>query len=543
MPRVSRGASRRKASPVTNLGTLIANRLAPVMERSKPFKDRCLNYTIRNKEDQLIPFRWNTTQEVYWEQREHAKKVLLLKYRQGGFTTFEMADTYDRFKSHPESQQVFIADTEAKAGIIFRIIQRFYEYDAHPPAMLRGPNSVHWESQDKALLYIETAGARGAGSRGATLTAAKCTEVSRWPGSFASIEDKVLGLTEAAKKGVIIMETTPNGEDAWFKPTWDDPKDWKRIFLPWFLDPQYQMTVEQQNAWLMTLSEEARERFEERRGPIGSHEAILDTLTEDEAGLMESVDLTLEQVAWRRATYHMLGKMFLQEYPEDPATAFIVSGTTLFDVEDINAALASALKPVHVIKSDTMHIERFIPAPAPGRRYYVAGDVAEGLEGGDRCAYSVRDDLGIQVEAGWIRESPEQFACRLNGVGRYYNLALLAPEVNGLGRSTMNELLNHYLYPNLWKEMEWNGNRWVLTGRHGWMTTGANRATMIADMREDFSVNMSLRVNSRPQLAEMKSIVLNKTRYEGYPHDDVFMADCICNQMRRLLIVPQIFNL
>lgn len=485
---------------ISNPAGVLANLLEEEIYGRGSVEDRCRRLTIRAETGELVPFLWRAVQRYYWEQRADYRRLLLLKYRQGGFTTLEMADSYETATGQPGAQQQFIADTYDKAKSIFRIAERLHTFDPRAPRLKNPGKTTKLELANGSIILVSAAGGR-APARGETLTKVHGSEVPYWPGDFDDRARLVAGLNEATKHGRLVLEGTPNGHDSWFHPTWCDDPSWHKVFLPWFADPL-------------------------NRDPVlCDPDEILSTLDDEERALVESPGLDLSQLAWRRRKKAELGYLFLQEYPETPESAFVASGMCYFRLEALHEAQHRAPAPVR-LDGDWEVFEE----PAPGVAYVIGGDVAEGLEGGDWCAASVRrGDDGRQVASYLAHSTPEQFAHELARFGLLYNVALIAPEVNSIGRATLTTLVDTLQYPNVLMAQEWDGRRWAVSGKMGWRTTAVNRPVMLREFKESFEAG-HWPICSKRQLAEMETMCVRGSRVEGKPHDDLTFADMIALQ-------------
>ena len=501
---------------VINLADRLAARIHGRLSVHKDFRDRCRDLTIRYKDGSSGAFIWNSAQEVYWRHRPAKGKIKLMKYRQGGFSTLEMAESYDTWKRVSDSQQLFLADIKERALKIFRICSRLHMKDLERPTLATPARKTKLEGVNGSLIQVGTAGGSAPG-RGETLTKVHGSEVPYWKGDHAEVEFIVSGFAEAAAQGLIILEGTPNGAIGWWFDTWFEPDEWTKIFITWFMDPANQI-----------------------RGLSKDQESeILDTLNEEEKNLIGRHSLTLNQLAWRRAKKRELGQLFYQEFPEDDRTCFLVKGLTLYSLESLDAALLAAPEPV-ASRYDPMHqFEQFLAEPVSGERYFISGDFALGVKRtgkkknsklGDWNAASIRDAKGFQVKVIRTKDRPEDFARLLVKEARQWNDALLAPEANNMGRSAINTIANECAYPNIVLQRAWDGRQWVVTNQLGWLTTGHSRDVMLQDHKEDFESG-GLKVNSRLQLGEMRNVILDGNRYEGVPHDDMVMSDAILNQV------------
>lgn len=126
--------------------------------------------------------------------------------------------------------------------------------------------------------------------------------------------------------------------------------------------------------------------------------------------------------------------------------------------------------------------------PEEGRRHVIGADVAKGvikgLDGTEDRDFHTFDVFDVEtwehVAMGWGRDdcTPEQFAGDLAAMGHYFNTALIACEVNNYGRSTLNELVNHHRYPQVYyrkvNKTDQNG-KLVETEEWGFETTSITK--------------------------------------------------------------------
>lgn len=500
------------SAPVVDLHALtlrLANALHARASSRLSVEEQCRQLTIRTKDERLVKFQWNAAQRAYWSMRPKSGKVLLLKPRQEGFTTLEIADSYLTLKNRPGAQQVFLADEKTKAERIFAIARRFFRTDPHPPELDSPPTKSAMVKSDDSWLFVGTAGSDTFG-RGLTLSKVHGSEVSRWPGSYDDIQDLVVGLSEAARYGLVIMETTANGIDKWFHPTWQEPRDWIRVFIPWYCNPEHRV----------------------RKLTQADTDNILDTLTDEEKALIERHRLDAAQIAWRRQNIYSLGAKFAEEYPESPATAFLVSGQTLFNGLRVSLAIQACAPPISSTHRPGYDEEVFVREPRPGMRYFIGADVADGVEGGDACAYTVRDEWGGLCKVVRVMSEPMEFAYVLAAEGHRWNNATIAPETNNMGRSTLDTLHKVIMYPNIWQAVQWTGREHILSGKLGWQTTPGTKPTLLANYKEDFE-NGTWIVGSRLILEDMAAVTRRGSVYDTNGKD-VFMADAVTKEVLRL---------
>lgn len=178
--------------------------------------------------------------------------------------------------------------------------------------------------------------------------------------------------------------------------------------------------------------------------------------------------------------------------------------------------------------------------PDPNGHYCIGADVAEGLPNGDYSASYVIDAFtgdDVAVLHGHIDD--DTFGWMLDGLGRRYNEAVLGVEINNIGHSVMNVLLNYAVYPNLYYHDNYNAEVGENESKPGWPTTTITRPIMVAEMIIIVRDGLC-RISDIELINEMKTFVKNKN---GKPqaqgkgkadgaHDDRVMAWGIAQQMR-----------
>lgn len=275
---------------------------------------------IRTKEGAILPFILNDVQQYIHntlsEQKTKTGRVraIILKGRQQGCSTY-VAGRYYHKTTHSKGLRTFILTHDTKAtSNLFEMVQRYYE---HTPEALR---PVLGTSNQKELSFslldsgyhVGTAGSRGTG-RSNTIQLFHGSEVAFWPHAA----EHAAGVLQAIPDGEgteVILESTANGMGNYFHQQWckavAGKGDFIAVFIPWYWQKEYIKPVP---------------------------EAFV--LDEEEISYMDTYDLTLNQMAWRRAKIESLGDplLFKQEYPATPDEAFQFSGVDSFISSDIVA--------------------------------------------------------------------------------------------------------------------------------------------------------------------------------------------------------------
>lgn len=425
---------------------------------------------LRDKEAHVIPFELNVPQRKIIQAKEQAiaqgkpARFLVLKARREGVTTLEQALNFHKVATEPNTQVVTLAHEAEATEKIFRIANLFYERldPKWRPARLSRHNKRTLDFPlMNSLFYIGTAGARAFG-RGDTLNRVHGSEVAWWPGGLEDHRALMAGLSEACSHGEIVLESTPNGIGNFFHQTCMEAlsgqSEWTLIFLPWWEDPGNRFPLDHASA---------RE--------------IMGSLTKDEQALVHAHGLDAEQIAWRRAKQLSLKSLFIQEYPEDPESCFLVSGHCYFDKTLLATLLRRAPEPAQIRGDGEIVIWK---RPVPGRAYAGGADTSEGTPTGNFSVLSILDVETMEPVARLRgRWKPEDFAARCARLGQEYNWALLAVERNNHGHSTLNTLANQLHYPNLYFHKDYDQKTGKAVPTIGFPTNTKTRPLMLSGLR------------------------------------------------------------
>jgi hypothetical protein len=172
---------------------------------------------------------------------------------------------------------------------------------------------------------------------------------------------------------------------------------------------------------------------------------------------------------------------FDEKYPEDPITAFLLSGKQYFDKEILVARKRElfGFKPWKTFSNGAAQIFK---QRIPGRYYVIGGDPATGRtissEDTDYCAAVVLDlETGEEVGAYRARVTPVDFGLDLSDLGEYFNHATIAIERTGDGGTTILTLAGECKYGNIYKHKEWfrRDRKTIVAYFEGFPTTGKTR--------------------------------------------------------------------
>lgn len=259
---------------------------------------------ILNKQKQRVRLIYNRAQREYLANR--TRRDLILKARQLGFSTAIQAEQF-RLATTSTISAATLAHLDDSTQKLRRMSDRFWQFfpvEPKPKRKYANARLTTYTDFDSEIM-IATAGSKNVGRAG-TYTHVHGSEVAFW----VDAESIMSGLMQGGDPD-IVLESTANGAQGYFyelcQETLDGNRDWRLHFFPWWYDPDYRI-------------------------PLKRGEEL--NFTGDELALLEQHHLEPEQIKWRRAKQRELKHLFLQEYPEDPITCFLLSGQGYFgDIE------------------------------------------------------------------------------------------------------------------------------------------------------------------------------------------------------------------
>lgn len=295
--------------------------------------------------------------------------------------------------------------------------------------------------------------------------------------------------------------------------------------------------------------------------------ALSDSLTEYEKGLIEEFDLPLERINWLRyCLHHRCASDEVRrrrEFPSRPEEAFEATASEILDSYVIAKweKEAKALEPrrVRFILKETEKGWKSTPEqddegytllfepPDVKRRYVAALDPSEGFAHSDWQVCTVLDlDSGDQVAEFRARLEPQIAVDQVEGLCLYYNNAFLAVEVQGGGRSFQRHLALRGTIPLYEREtFDRVGGISYPVKKGGWVTTEDNRKDLFSELRTSVREERC-RIRSLVTLIECrtlweKQIGDYRGRIEARPgkHDDGVMAHGIALLIRNKFVKDQ----
>lgn len=502
-----------------------------------------------------IPFRVNRIQQdllaniALWN--------LLLKPRQTGGTTFFLL--YRLFLPailEGGIGSLLISQSREYASEHFQIVRRAYNLigagnpnggdDENLLCTQLKQNVLHTAYSNRRELVLDyldskirvaTAEVEESG-QGITLHHIVASEYARWPGNPENTLSNVMGAL--VNGGTLDRESTGNGAAGPFyeaclramnSPTQADAK---LHFYPWWWDSGYtDKDFRFQDGSLISLEKVSKKMKTEIEADLES----------DEKKLIELFHVDLNQIAWRRKSRIAQRGNFDEKYPEDPITAFLVSGNQYFD-KDILIARKRELIGYKPWKTFDNGAARIFNQRIPGRRYVIGADVATGRtisnEDTDYCAAVVLDlETGEEMAAYRARVNPQDFAFDLDDLGRYFNDAMIGVERTGDGGTTILTLQGECKYTAIYKHREWHKReRKKAIEFEGFPTTGKTRPIAL-NWLSTFLLEHPELIWDEQFINEALVFVRDET---GIPaaapgaHDDTVSCRWIAHSVRRVLL-------
>jgi hypothetical protein len=442
---------------------------------------------VRTRAGRAAGLRANAAQREF--ERRRGRHNIVLKARQMGMTTWAAARFFLRTITQPGTLTLEVAHTQEAAEEIFRIVHRFL--DCLPEQLRQGALRTSRDNTRQIVFgeidsqyRVVSAGDRNAG-RGLTVQNLHCSELARWPGDPAEI---LAGLRATLAPGAeMILESTPDGVGGCFHEEWLKAAEtgMVRHFFPWWLEPRY------------------------RAGA-----AAVESLTEEERGLVEREGLDLEQIGFRRQVRANFRGLARQEYAEDEESCFRASGDSVFELAAIEKRLQDV--PAAVEQRRNGELEIWLP-PLPGKKYLVAVDPAGGGSEGDYSAVQVLDlETGLQCAEFAGHVGGLELARLATEVAAEYNQAWLVVERNNHGSGVLALAETVCRYGRIYRQAE----------QPGWLTTSVSRPAMIGRL-DAALVEKPECFKSRRLLGECRGFVRladGRTGARAGMHDDRVMA-------------------
>ena len=404
----------------------------------------------------ICPFVFWPSQRDYLHKRTF--RDIILKSRQTGMTTGVMALNAHKLFTVPYQRGVVITHDDDTSQFLLMTMTRFWQHldaELKPRVDWKSSRRIRFPDLD-SYIYVDSANSDSIGI-GQSLTFAHLSEVARWPKAKADQLFADVSQTTPAQGAHVVIESTPRGRVGLFPELWQAAKKkevpYKPFFYPWWFDITAVFPVEGK---LEYTSEEKK---------------LVDYVKRK-----DNIDLTPEQIAFRRLKQQELRDLFYQEYPENDIDCFLTNEMAAFD--------GVALKDYMMGVWDGRQIDDWTTIwrdVLGGERYVIGVDMASGQAKGDwsvACVINIkRNEYVARIRA---KIPPDLFAGKVMALGYRYNQALIGVEKASHGHSVLQKLLDN-AYPNIYFHEDYdsmvNG-----TSQPGWKTTAKTKPIMVDTM-------------------------------------------------------------
>jgi len=458
--------------------------------------------SIVDKNKRTVPFVFLPSQNRYY--KEKTLRDIILKPRQLGFSTAIIGLFLHDTMFVPNTISIIVAHTEQDAADLFDRAK--FMFNSIPellkPHVKRSNKKELFFDVINSKFTIGSAEAKEFG-RSKTINNLHCSEVS----ASAWKEEFFNGLLESVPSGGrVVLESTARGEGNIFHQYYikarDGENEYKAHYYRWFEHNEYQI-------------------------PVLTGEKL--HLTEEETELKQHYRLAMSQIKWRRNKIEVLGKKFIQEYPErDDDTAFLKTGSPVFDVELLDSIDKQLEKqePTEIWLGGDLFIHKIAE---PNARYFIGIDPSEGDVNSDYGTAVVVRGFPFPIEQVALlhgRWSPDMLSEKIHRIGKAYNDAILVVERNNHGHAVLLNLSNGIVRNGVVKYPSYPR---IYTGpdrKLGWLTTGLSKVQMIEELDRAIR-SETLRINSKEFIKEAKRFAYLKQDKMGAPsgaHDDIVMA-------------------
>lgn len=351
---------------------------------------------IQDKNDMIIPLIYNPIQRDYLRNR--TPRDLILKPRQIGFSTAIQAELF-RYATTRPARTLTLADEHDNTQKLRRMQEKFYDNlpIAKPERSANNARLTVYPNLPSEMM-IGTAGNTNVGRVG-SYRYHHYSELAHYKDASMIMKSALQG----GRPVWVIAESTPNGAQGWFyercmealQP--DSGSVWTLHFYAWFSHIEYQIVLES--------------------GEVLQYD-------DDEQVIVNRHKLKPGQIKWRRNKIAELGSRssFLQEYPEDPESCFLVSGRGVFT---FSASLFYDDPPT---------------SPEEGHRYVMGVDWGQNPD----ATVAVVFDSTDYREVALLRMLKRDYDVMIADIARlaaHWGVSNVIPEFNSIGRVTAKMLV------------------------------------------------------------------------------------------------------
>lgn len=441
-------------------------------------------HKIKPKVGEIQPLKLRKYQERFfhfWDEIQGPQRIVVLKPRQAGFSTIVASKFTHWAMTRDMCKGIAMADKHGRTQEIATIYKTFLSECPKPLIPRIGKNNTEEIFFDliNSGIKFETAQDPNAGRSG-TRKFCHWSEIAFCRYS-KEIDDGVQNSIPLHSSTAIIKESTANGRGGigkYFYDLWNAAKRGDSIYKPFFV------------AWY--------EVDDYIADPTGIE------LTEYEKDIMKRHEtVSIENLAWRRlklteyldddtTSFLTPAERFKQDFPLDDREAFLSTGSPVFDTETLARIVdrlnRNAIQDIKeklrldsfLLRNHWRNLKIYIP-PRKNKEYFIGADVSEGLAIGDASSLIVIDEDGREVCSWHGKIDADVFGHLLMEIGEIYNNAMLCPEVNNMGHTTITTIKNNG-YPRIYKTKIEDKVTKEISSKLGWRTTAKSKNDMLNEI-------------------------------------------------------------
>lgn len=450
-------------------------------------------FKIKTKTHGSQPFKLRNYQLKYIQHLKDSfldgiTRSIVLKCRQAGFSTIVAGINVHSMATKYNERGIMLADkfsrTKEVHGIYAHMVNNIPD-KLRPMIAKNNDDEILFDNPNKDLRNAKpglgsgfvsyTALDENAGRSG-TRMFAHLTEMAFYRYAM-QIDEAVQNSIPLARGTRIIKESTANGiagNGEAFYNLWIAAEAGESIYKPYFVAWQeiddYQLPV-----------------------PLGF------ILTKEEIELVKMCpDITNANLVWRRLKISEYSKTsdsplepherFKQDFPSYPGEAFLSTGRPVFDMQKLkehSEKLKSNPPPKIDIKIKQTYLSMYpklltvYNTPKPVEKYSIGADVALGLEIGDASHAKILDSNMREVAHFHGQIDPDHFGRVLVELARIYNMAIITPEINSMGHTTLNAI-KEMGYTRVYnREVNDELEEHKVTNKLGWQTNVKTKQVML----------------------------------------------------------------
>lgn len=453
---------------------------------------------IKTKLDGLQPFvlrKYQKSFVKYWRELEELGpvRIIVLKPRQSGFSTLVGGLFFHGMATREHYKGIALADKKGRTAEIASIYSTFNNNlppSIKPMCEKDNTEEIFFDNPKKTMQFMspglssgvkfETAQDPNAGRAGSRRFAHMSENA--FYRYYREIDEGVQNSIPLSKGTAIIKESTANGRAGIGKPFYDlwraaeaGETNYKPFFVAWYEVDDYAINPPSD--------------FKPTKQEIDI--------------LQRHPSVSMANIMWRRmkmmeyfksdtdSEYMTPEERFKQDYPLTPSEAFRYSGQPVFEAEHIDRIITNLTRRTprniakDITKKDhmlTLHLGalKIFSPPREGKQYFIGADVAEGLAVGDSSSVCILDEEYNQVGSWHGKIDPDLFGHLLISMARFFNEAVIIPEKNNMGHTTVTTIRNEG-YSRIYKKVVEDKVTRERSTRYGWVTTSVSKSEMLAN--------------------------------------------------------------